>query len=290
MPDSIKVYQNVHKQDPEKNFGISRMEDIYIKHNGEPDIPHRHEYYTVLLVKKARGKHIIDFQEYDLNPSEAFFISPGQVHQVIEYEQSFGYSMVFSNQFLIENNIPQSFINDLNLFNDYGMAPPLPLTADQLEQLSAYCEEMFTYYHSDKKLRKQAIGAFLKLFLIVCNNSCTLKAEDNPQQVEAGNSLLRNFKDLVDQHFQEWHSIAQYADELNITADHLNRTVKSLIGRTAKEYIQSKLHTEARRMLFFSDLSTKEIGYNLGFSESSHFSAFFKKCDGNSPSEFRKNR
>lgn len=289
MPDSIKVYQNVHKEDPEKNFGISRMEDIYIKHNGEPDTPHRHDYYTILLVQKARGKHIIDFQEYDLNPNEAFFISPGQVHQVIEYEQSFGFSMVFSNQFLIENNIPQSFINDLNLFNDYGVAPPLPLAADQLDQLTEYCEQMFTYYHSDKKLRKQAIGAYLKLFLILCNNTCTL-TDDNLQQVEAGNSLLRNFKELVDLHYQEWHSSTQYADALNITADHLNRTVKSLIGRTAKEYIQTKLHTEARRMLYFSDLSTKEIGYNLGFSESSHFSAFFKKCDGNSPSEFRKNR
>jgi len=52
--------------------------------NGKPDTPHRHNYYTVLLVKKAKGKHIIDFKEYALIGNQVFFVGPEQVHQIVE--------------------------------------------------------------------------------------------------------------------------------------------------------------------------------------------------------------
>ena len=84
-----------------------------------------------------------------------------------------------------------------------------------------------------------------------------------------------------------WHSTSEYANELHITSDHLNRTVKLLIGKGAKEYIQDRVMVEARRMLLFSELSAKEIGFALGFEEASNFSAFFSKHAAISPSAFR---
>jgi len=59
------------------------------------------------------------------------------------------------------------------------------------------------------------------------------------------------------------------------------------MGKTAKEYIQSRIIVGAKRMLYFSDSSIKEIAFELGFQEPSNFNAFFKKCTGLSPGEFR---
>lgn len=285
--EGIKQYTEAEKLDPSLFFGISRMEAIYEKHGGKPDAPHRHDYYTVILVKEARGTHLIDFTAYELSGRQVYFIAPGQVHQLFEAEKSYGYAIVFSTQFLAENNIPLQFIEDLNLFKDYLDQPPLPLSAEEFLKLSGYSEEMLSLFHSSMKFNSQAIGAYLKLFFIHCNNLCSLSFDDHPK-TQAASGLLKRFKELLNTHHASWHSAAEYAEALHISADHLNRVVKSLVGKTAKEMIQSRITLAAKRLLYFSDLSTKEIGYSLGFTEPANFSAFFKNCTGISPSKFRK--
>lgn len=284
--DAVKTYDHVNRENDALSFGISRMEEIHDRHKGIPDEPHRHNYFTVVLAKKARGEHKIDFNSYPLANQQLFFISPGQVHQIIELERSEGFSIVFSNQFLVQNNIALRFIDDLNLFNDFGQSPPLSLSEDELDTLCRYAEEIYEINSSDRSFKYEAIGALLKLILIRCHNLCSIKPVDLNLQ-ESGNGVLRKFKELVNNNHTRWHGTAEYANELNISPDHLNRVVKSLTGKTAKEHIQSRIITAAKRLIYFTTLSSKEIGYELGFSEPANFSAFFKKCTGTSPSKFK---
>ena len=283
--DSVKTYHKVDPADQKASFAISRMEDIYSKRNGAKDEPHRHDFFTVLVVKKGDGLHKIDFNTYELNDHQIYFVSPGQVHQVIEKQSSIGFAMTFSKQFLIENAIHLSFIESLNLFHEYGSSPPLSPDPQKFDKVASYASEIFELYHSNVNMKNLSIGAYLKLFLIECNNICSM----NPIQVDSEtteNRIILEFKRLVNTHYKSEHSTSYYADLLHITPDHLNRIIKSSIGKTAKEYIQSRITTEAKRLLYFSELSNKEIGYELGFNEPANFSAFFKKCTGHSPSRF----
>ena len=286
MDPHLKIYRQVNHESDSAEFRISRMEELYESRQGKSDEPHRHDFYTVLLVQSAVGKHIIDFNEYDFSNFQVHFVSPGQVHQVIEKEKSFGYVLLFSDQFLINNHIPINFIEDLNLFNSYGESPPIAIDEKTFFELKGLCEEIWKWNDATVKFGEHAIGSILKLFLIECNNLCTRPGQ-NEQQIEAGNTILKNFKNMVDLNHHKWHLTSEYAEELNISSDYLNRTVKLLIGKGAKEYIQDRIIVEAKRMLIFSDLSTKEISFALGFEEASNFSAFFKKHVGKSPSKFR---
>ena len=281
--DQVKTYAKVNRNNPSLTFGISRIESIFEQRNGVPDLPHRHDYYTVILTRKANGKHFIDFQEYDFLGDQLYFIAPGQVHQIIENEQSFGYVIVFSVDFLVENNIPIDFIENLRLFNIFEKNPPLHLNEQELSSLDRYFEEIFQMFHyTEMEYKDEAIGALLKLVLISCNNTCSLpKREKNDK-----NSILSNFKVLINQFFKKWHTTTEYANELSLSSDHLNRIVKAQTGKTAKEHIQSRIIVEAKRLLYFTDMSTKEIGFELGFSEPANFSSFFKSHVGLSPSKF----
>jgi len=281
--DQVKTYSKVNRNNPSLTFGISKIETIFEQRKGVPDLPHRHDYYTVILTRKANGKHFIDFQEYELSGNQLYFIAPGQVHQIIENEQSFGYVIVFSVDFLAKNNIPIDFIENLRLFNIFEKNPPLHLNEHELSNLHRYFEEIFQiFHHTEMEYKDEALGALLKLMLISCNNICSLpKREKNNK-----NSILSNFKILINEFFKKWHSTTEYANELSISSDYLNRIVKAQTGKTAKEHIQSRIIVEAKRLLYFTEMTTKEIGFELGFSEPANFSSFFKSHVGVSPSKF----
>ncbi len=285
--NSVKTYNQVNSEKDAVSFGISKMEDIYVKRNGKVDEPHRHNYYTVLIIKQAKGLHKIDFNSYELSDRQIFFVAPGQVHQVIEFEKSEGFAMTFSNQFLIENSIPLTFISGLNLFQNYGQTPPLLPNKKQFDIIEHFSSTIFDLFSSDALMKNLSIGAYMKLLLIECNNICSI----NPIETDidsSGDNLIRKFKESVETNFRKEHSTTYYAHELFITPDHLNRTIKNRIGKTAKEYIQSRIIIEAKKLLYFTELSNKEIGFELGFNEPANFSAFFKKNTQLSPSIFKK--
>lgn len=284
---NIKIYQSVNAHEDHITFEISKMETIFTKRNGKQDTPHRHNYFTVLIINHANGVHKIDFNSYPLSSNQIYFVAPGQVHQVIEHEKSYGYVMTFSNQFLVQNSIPLSFIESLNLFQDYGQSPPLLPNREQFEVIQNYAENIFSIFKRDAPMKILSIGSFLKLLLIECNNICTINPIESTID-NSGTELIRKFKKYVEKEYKQEHSTTYYANKLNITSDHLNRTFKARIGKTAKEYIQSRIITEAKRLLYFTNASNKEIGYELGFNEPANFSAFFKKHTHLSPSRFKK--
>src|SRR5690554_4562585 len=286
--NQVKTYQKVNSDDKKVSFGISKMEDIYTKRNGRVDEPHRHNFYTVLIIKKAKGQHKIDFNTYKLANRQVFFVAPGQVHQVVETEKSLGFAMTFSNQFLIENSIPISFIESLNLFQNYGQSPPLLPSIEQFNTIEQFAENIYSLFNSDTNMKGLSIGAFLKLLLIACNNICSINPIESDVDT-SGDNLIRAFKKAVEKNYKKEHSTTFYANGLFITPDHLNRTFKARTGKTAKEYIQARIITEAKRLLYFTDSTTKEIAYSLGFSEPANFSAFFKNNTQVSPSHFKKN-
>ncbi|MDP4207515.1 MAG: helix-turn-helix transcriptional regulator [Bacteroidota bacterium] len=268
-------------------FAIKTMEEIDVTLGGIADVPHRHNYYTVIWSYGATGKHIIDFKEYAIEPDHLFFVSPRQVHQVITNPSPTGIVVLFTPEFLQKNSIREDFISNLRIFRDSDETPPLPVNETMKANLLVFANAMMSAFHSDSDMRFETIGAYLKLFLIECSGHCSLYPGSNTQNLEVGRALVRNFKDLVEVHFREWHQVKEYADALNVSPNYLNEVIKSAIGKSAKDYIQNRLILETKRMTIFTDKSIKEIGFDLGFDDPSHFSKFFKTYTGQSMVEFK---
>ena len=285
--NQIKTYSFADNGIDSQSFVLKRAEDVYFNGNGESDSPHRHDYYAIVLIEEGKGVHYVDFQKYELENNTVYFILPGQMHQLVPSELPKGWVLAFTDEFLITNSIPQKLINDIYLFNDYGQSPPLPLNQSQMLVYKSLIEQMEHFSASLKNYTNDALGSLMKLFLIQSNNHCSLVKENNPQFIETTNHLLRSFKQLLNAHYKAKHMVSDYADMLAVTPDYLNKTVKSSTGKSAKEHIQSKIATEAKRSLIFSNLSGKELAYDLGFEESAHFNNFFKKTTGLTPTQFR---
>ena len=195
--------------------------------------------------------------------------------------------MKFTDEFLIANSISDKLINGIYLFNEFGQSPPLSINEAQMSVYLNIISQIDYFSESLESYTQEAIGALMKLFFIQSNNHCSLQKSNNPQLMETTNQLLLLFKQLLNKHYTSMHMVSDYASKLNVTADYLNKTVKSITGKSAKDHIQSKIIIEAKRSLLFSDISSKELAYELGFEESAHFNNFFKKITAQTPSEFR---
>lgn len=280
-----ELVQRQHQVD----FDLQTMEEIFDAAQGKADVPHRHDYYTVLLVGYGDGFHLIDYQTYPVTNWQVHFVSPGQIHQVRVLTRPQGWVITFSREFLAENNIPESFISNLSLFRPFGDSPPLSLDEGTYQQLIRVVTDIQHCLPGTLQYRSRALGALLQLFLIYCNNNLNLD-QQQLDETHAGVCMLRDFKLSVDAHYHEWHKVSDYASDIHISAKHLSHTIRELTGKTAKTLIQDRITLEAKRLLWHTDLSVKEISYKLGFEEPLHFSGFFKKQAGLSPSYFREQK
>jgi AraC-like DNA-binding protein len=288
MPENSKIYsQTLIYQGTPVPFVIITMEHLDKLSSGIADIPHRHDYYSIIWSLKATGKHIIDFKEYPLLPNHIFFVSPQQVHQVITDAKPIGYVILFTPEFLEKNSIRDDFISNLKLFRSSDETPPLSLSNEMTAILSSFAMKMQSSFEAKNDMYMETIGAYLKLFLIECNGHCSLLPGSNTQSIEVGKTLVKKFKAIVEEHFTEWHQVKYYAGALFVTPNYLNEVIRTAIDVSAKDYIQNRLILEAKRMIVFTGKSSKEIGYDLGFDDPSHFSKFFKTNTGHSLQEFR---
>jgi len=287
MHNEIKSYELETLDGRSSEFVVKKIEDIYDLQNGIEDAPHRHKYYTLIVVKEGEGRHVIDFNEFEIKKHSLHFVYPGQVHQVSTQARPEGWVINFSTEFILQNGISTELINRVYLFNTSGYSPPLNLNESEFKMFENLMLQIISYQDMALTYQYEAFGALLKLFFINVTSLCSVQKTMELDQAIGSNSLFVQFKQLIEKDFRTFHKVTDYANQLAVSSDHLNRYVKSQSGKSAKEFIQEKIIVEAKRLLLFTDESNKELAYNLGFEEPAHFSNFFKKNVGQTPGQFR---
>jgi AraC family transcriptional regulator, transcriptional activator of pobA len=290
MSDKEKIYSlDLMYNDTPMPFVIKKMEGIDNLTLGTEVNPHRHNYYSIIWPLSGGGNHIIDFREYPIYPDHIFFVSPWQVHQVIVTSSLKAYVILFTSEFLDRNSIRNDFVSNLKLFRNSDETPPLPLEKKMADKLKVFTENMISAFKIQADMYLETIGAYLKLFLIECNGLCSLIPGSNLQSIEVSKTLVKSFRDLVERKYSTSHQVKDYAETLNVTPNYLNEVIKNSMNIPAKEFIQNRLILEAKRMVVFTEKSAKEIGFELGFEDPSHFSKFFKSNTGQTLQSFREN-
>jgi len=100
--------------------------------------------------------------------------------------------------------------------------------------------------------------------------------------------IFSRFIDMVEKHYKEERQINYYASEMCVTPKYLSTVVHEVSGRYAREYISDFVMNEAKRLLYNSVCSVKEICVELHFDNPSFFGKYFKQHTGMTPLDFRK--
>jgi AraC family transcriptional regulator, transcriptional activator of pobA len=101
-------------------------------------------------------------------------------------------------------------------------------------------------------------------------------------------TIVHRFLHAVELHLRDHWTIARYANEVGVTSDRLNATLRRATGRSPLTLIHERLLLEADALLDDSRLQVREIAEELGFSDPAYFSRFYKRHTGRSPNRKRR--
>ncbi len=249
--------------------------------------PHRHNYYEILVIMEGGGQHEIDFQKYPLHSHSIHFLSPGQVHMISRQESYHAYEIIFDGNFYLLGMKDHETLLQQPFFHNNSPQPVLRLKKEEFEELLPPVRDMKNEFAKKRSITDEVIRSCLHIFFVRCQYYFNLRYSPDSSAEDPEQLILNRFRKLVEKHFSTLHSVTEYATMLNLTPVSLNNRVKKGTGICARDIIIDRIILEAKRLLLFTDLTSKEIAYRLNYDEPSYFSRIFRKKTGVTPSLFR---
>ncbi|MBF0378733.1 MAG: helix-turn-helix domain-containing protein [Desulfamplus sp.] len=257
---------------------------------------HRVHFYHIMLITKGKGVHRIDLEPYSYSEGSLIFVSKGQVHAFDPQFSSKGIIIIFTEKFLIKNLIYSDILYLHRLFNYHLHNPVINGSEYNTQELISIISDMHSEYHSLEEFGKEEmLRAQLKILLLKTERiKRSIIVKNSHSKSHISKLVHSNFIDiftrlrqLIERNYAKTRNAQDYASWLNISPKQLNEICKTITDKTSKEFIDSFIILEIKRMLSISSLAVKELTYQFGFDEPTNFLKYFKKHTGQTPSEFR---
>ena len=280
MPDNIKNEIG--------HFNIFKLEP-FVGSNANPVPYKRRDYFKIMLVIGNSKVHYAD-KVVEVKKQALSFSNP-QIPYKWEHLDT-----IRSGAFCIFN---QHFFHQYGNLNQYSVFQPngnhlFELEDEQVTKLQSLYDRMFEEINSDYK-HKYDVLRTLVFELIHFAQKMEPTAAIDKKAIRASQRISTLFLELLERQFPiddnhrsiTLRSASDYAKQLNVHVNHLNRAVKETTEKTTSQLIAERFLQEAKILLKHSAWSVSEIAYALGFTEVTHFNNFFKKHVEISPLKFR---
>jgi len=249
----------------------------------------RRDYYKIMLVigesRVQYADKVVEVKKHALS-----FSNP-QIPYKWENLENIrgGVFCVFNHHFFHQyGNLPQ-----YSVFQPEG-THLFELTEAQVNEVNSIFQRIYAEINSDY-VHKYDVIRTLVFELIHYAMKMQPSAEISNHPVHASQRISTLFLELLERQFpiDDTHqsvglrTASDFAKQLNVHVNHLNRAVKGTTEKTTSQIIGERILQEAKILLKHSTWNVSEIAYALGFNEVTHFNNFFKKHVQLSPLKFR---
>lgn len=270
------------------HFNVFKLEP-YVGDKAQPVPYKRRDFYKIVLVKGNSKVHYAD-KVIEVKKQALSFSNP-QIPYKWEHLDN-----IRSGAFCIFN---QHFFHQFGSLSQYSVFQPngthvFELTDEQAKIVTSIFERIFEEINSEY-LHKYDVLRNIVFELLHFAMKMEPSANFDKQLINASQRISTLFLELLERQFpiDEVHSKIQFrtasdfASQLNVHVNHLNRSVKDTTEKTTTQIIAERILQESKILLKHSAWTVSEIAYALGFTEVTHFNNFFKKHVATSPLKFR---
>lgn len=280
MPDNLKKEIG--------HFNVFRLDD-FTGGQGKPMPYSRKDYFKIsFIIGKNRAHYadkVVEHDGYTLlfaNPKIPYKWEP------LESEQS-GHFCIFT----------EAFFNQFGHIKEYpvfqpGGNPLFQMTEEQVEPVRSIFLKMHEEIASDYTYKYDVLRT-LVLQLVHSAQKMQPAKVSLYGTSNASTRIASLFMELLERQFPiespmqqiTFRAPVEFAAQLAVHVNHLNRALKETTGKTTSQIIGERLGQEARVLLKHTNWNIGEIARCLGFEELPHFINFFKKHATVSPKSFR---
>jgi AraC family transcriptional activator of pobA len=249
----------------------------------------RRDYFKISLIIGKNKVHYAD-KIVEIEKQVLFFANPQVPYNWEQLEeQQTGFFCVFTEAFFHQFGN----LKEYPVFKPNG-SPVFAIDDEQVKKIKSIFEQMITEINSDYTYKYDVLR---NLVFELIHSAMKLQPANISvtQHSNASSRISSLFLELLERQFpiensrQRFglRSAADFADQLTIHVNHLNRALKETTQKTTSEIIAERILQEAKILLKHTDWNVSEIAYSLGFEEPTHFNNFFKKNIQLTPSQFR---
>ncbi|QIP14171.1 AraC family transcriptional regulator [Spirosoma aureum] len=250
-------------------------------------------FYTIFLKDVKCGDLVYGLHTYDYQEGTLVFLAPGQVAGINSNGETYqpkGYALVFHPDLIHGTSLGRH----IQEFSFFGYQSNEALHLSKRERgivMDCFSKIDYELEHAIDTHSKKLIVNNIELFLNYCVRFYDRQFITR-DTVHKG--ILERFEHLLNEYYQAdkpqligLPSVAYCASELNLSANYFGDLIKKETGKTAQEYIQTKVIEVAKERIFDQSKSVSQLAYELGFKYPQHFMRLFKQRVGQSPNEYR---
>lgn len=256
-------------------------------------LPNRRDFYKISLIEKGSGIMGVANKVIEVNDNALVFMNP-----LIPFSwepsgsEQTGYFCLFTEEF-VSSGVKSESLSGSSLFKVGGSHIFFP-NEISMQLLLQIFKNMQMEMESGYENKYDLLRNYLQ---VIIHEALKMEpAQNYYKPLNASERITSLFLELLDRQFPidspsqmiSLKNANEYATQLNIHTNHLNRAVKETTGKTTTMLIADKIMVEAKALLRFSSWDVAEIGYCLGFEHPSNFNIFFKKHTSASPLQFRR--
>jgi AraC family transcriptional activator of pobA len=250
----------------------------------------RKDFYKICLTTGKSKIHYAD-KSFEQDGTVLFFGNPHIPYSWETISTSYvGYTCLFSEEFLKSDR--SESLQHSPLFK-IGGTPLLKITKQQREFLNTLFQKMIEEQQTDYTYKDDLIRNYINLII---HEALKLTPSENfDQHRNASSRITSVFLELLERQFPiedtqkplQLKTAQDYAKNMNVHANYLNRAVKEVTGKPTTVHISERIISEAKALLQHTDWNIADIAYALGFEYPTYFNNFFKKLTGTNPKSLR---
>lgn len=249
--------------------------------------PHRLCFHELLLFTQGSGLHHVDDRTLPYAPCTLFPVASGQVQSFAGFEDTRGYAILFTEQYLYHHDCDLDWLLGTHLFALDTHPRVLNLPLPTYRGLVWLARRIRTELEKGSDFAQDAIlRNLLKLFILEAER---VKQEQGTsiQPPPGENQLFTQFKLSLEENYRQSRCVQEYAQTLCVTPKKLNQIARRYARKTAKQFIDERVVLEIKRLLTHTDWSIQEIARHLAFDEATNMAKFFKRYTHSTPAKFR---